>query len=110
MAKKSAAALAAEAEEAKAARVRQCILFMKYDPEELGEDEVSLIIDLFDAATAYLARAGVTPESAGGQFYTLLYRMVLHDYDHRDPDGNVPPYPQGVHNAITQLKCCNFQY
>ncbi len=102
MAGKSAAALAAEAEEAAAAALEACKTYMHVD----GDEEDDLIRDeLMPAAKAYLAGAGIPEPEEDSRLYTLaVHSLTLHYFDHRDAVGGEAPLPTGLRPILNQLK------
>jgi len=101
MARKSAAALAAEAEAAAAAALEACKTYMRVD----GDDDNELITGLMAAAKEYLAGAGIVEPEADVPLYTLaVHSLTLHYYDHRDAVGGEAPLPTGLRPIINQLK------
>lgn len=104
MARKSAAALAAEAVEAeaaaRAAALRACKSYMRVD----GDDDDETIGALMDAAAEYLENAGIPAESTSPLYNLALYSLTLHYYDHRDAVGTEAPLPTGLRPVINQLK------
>lgn len=102
MARKSAAALAAEAEAAAAADLQACKNYMRVD----GNDDDTLISSLMDAAKAYLRNAGIEePDDGDSSLYiTAVYSLTLHYYDHRDAVGEEKSFPTGLRPIINQLK------
>ena len=108
MARKSAAALAAEAEAAAAADLEACLKFMHVDPDA---DDVDQIRDEFiPAAKAYLRGSGIEEPPEGSDpidvaLYTLAWHsLTLHYYDHRDAVGEEQSFPTGLRPIINQLK------
>ena len=102
MARKSAAALAAEAEAAAAADLEACKTYMRVD----GDDDDALITRLMNAAKAYLRNAGIEePVSEDNNLYTTaVHSLTLHYYDHRDAVGEEKSFPTGLRPIINQLK------
>ena len=102
MARKSAAALAAEAEAAAAADLEACKQYMRVD----GDDDDALITRLMNAAKAYLRNAGIEePDSEDSSLYTTaVHSLTLHYYDHRDAVGEEQSFPTGLRPIINQLK------
>ena len=101
MARKSAAALAAEAEAAAAADLEACKHYMRVD----GTDDDELIAGLMAAAKAYLAGAGIEEGEEPSPLFTLaVHSLTLHYYDHRDAVGGEAPLPLGLRPILTQLK------
>ena len=100
MARKSAAALAAEA--AQAAALEACKQYMRVD----GDDDDALITRLMNAAKAYLRNAGIEePDSEDSSLYTTaVHSLTLHYYDHRDAVGEEQSFPTGLRPIINQLK------
>ena len=112
MARKSAAALAAEAAEAEAAAqaaaLEACLEYMHVDA---GDPSVDRIRDEFmPAAKAYLRGSGIEEPPEGSDpidvaLYTLAWHsLCLHYYDHRDAVGDEQPFPTGLRPIINQLK------
>ena len=102
MARKSAAALAAEAEAAAAADLEACKQYMRVD----GDDDDALITRLMNAAKEYLRTAGIEePDSGDSSLYTTaVHSLTLHYYDHRDAVGEEKSFPTGLRPIINQLK------
>ena len=102
MARKSAAALAAEAEAAAAADLEACKNYMRVD----GSDDDVLISSLMAAAKEYLRNAGIEePDGGDSSLYTTaVYSLTLHYYDHRDAVGEEKSFPTGLRPIINQLK------
>ena len=102
MARKSAAALAAEAEAAAAADLEACKQYMRVD----GSDDDALITQLMGAAKEYLRTAGIEePVSEDNNLYTTaVHSLTLHYYDHRDAVGEEKSFPTGLRPIINQLK------
>ena len=101
MARKSAAALAAEAEAAAAADLEACKNFMRVD----GDDDNALITSLMQAAKEYLDGAGIPEPAEATPLYTLaVHSLTLHYYDHRDAVGEEQSFPTGLRPIINQLK------
>lgn len=101
MARKSAAALAAEAEAAAAADLEACKNFMRVD----GDDDDALITGLMKAAKEYLDGAGIPEPAEATPLYTLaVHSLTLHYYDHRDAVGEEAAFPTGLRPVINQLK------
>ena len=102
MARKSAAALAAEAEAAAAADLEACKQYMRVD----GDDDDALITTLMSAAKEYLRTAGIEePDSEDSSLYTTaVHSLTLHYYDHRDAVGEEQSFPTGLRPIINQLK------
>ena len=108
MARKSAAALAAEAEAAAAADLTECLEYMHVDPDDAS---VGRIQDEFiPAAKAYLRGCGIVepPDGSdplGAALYKLAWHsLTLHYYDHRDAVGEEQSFPTGLRPIINQLK------
>ena len=108
MARKSAAALAAEPEAAASADLEACLKFMHVD---LDSDDVDQIRDEFiPAAKAYLRGSGIEEPPEGSDpidvaLYTLAWHsLTLHYYDHRDAVGEEQSFPTGLRPIINQLK------
>ena len=107
MARRSAAALAAEAAEAEAAAqaaaLAACKQFMRVD----GTDDDSLITALMAAAKTYLDKAGIPEPAEEDPQYTLAVQILtLHYYDHRDSVGDEAAIPTGLQPIINQMKHC----
>lgn len=105
MARKSAAALAAEAAEGKAAAdaaaLAACKTYMHVD----GDEDDSLIAGLMAAAKEYLDGAGIPEPSEDSKLYTMaVHSLTLHYYDHRDAVGGEAALPLGLRPIINQLK------
>lgn len=105
MARKSAAALAAEAAEtaaaAQAAALEACKQYMRVD----GDDDDALITSLMAAAKAYLNKGGVPEPAEEDPEYTLAVQsLTLHWYDHRDAVGDEASVPTNLRPIINQLK------
>ena len=103
MARRSAAALAAEAAEAaaQAAALAACKQFMRVD----GTDDDALITSLMAAAKAYLDGAGIPEPETESPLYTLaVHSLTLHYYDHRDSVGDEASFPTGLRPIINQQK------
>ena len=101
MARKSAAALAAEAEAAAAADLEACKNFMRVD----GDDDDALITGLMQAAKEYLDGAGIPEPAEATPLYTMaVHSLTLHYYDHRDAVGEEAAFPTGLRPVINQLK------
>ena len=101
MARKSAAALAAEAEAAAAADLEACKQYMRVD----GNDDDELIASLMAAAKEYLAGAGIEEGAEPAPLYLMAVRsLTLHYYDHRDAVGGEAPLPLGLRPILNQLK------
>ena len=105
MARRSAAALAAEAAEAEAAAqaaaLAACKHFMRVD----GTDDDELITALMAAAKAYLDKGGVPEPAEEDPEYTLAVQsLTLHWYDHRDAVGDEKAIPAGLQLIINQMK------
>ena len=105
MARRSAAALAAEAAEAEAAAqaaaLTACKQFMRVD----GTDDDELITSLMTAAKKYLDGAGIPEPAEASPLYTLaVHSLTLHYYDHRDSVGDEASFPTGLRPVINQLK------
>ena len=108
MARKSAAALAAEAAEEEAAALKECLEYMHVDEDD---DNVDRIRDEFiPAAKAYLRGSGIEepPDDsdplAAAQYKLAWHSLTLHYYDHRDSTGTEAPIPLGLRPIINQLK------
>ena len=102
MARKSGAALAAEAEAAPAAALEACKTSLRVD----GSDDDALITQLMGAAKEYLRTAGIEePDSGDSSLYTTaVHSLTLHYYDHRDAVGDEKAFPIGLRPVINQLK------
>ena len=101
MARRSAAALAAEAEAAAAADLEACKQYMRVD----GTDDDVLIAGLMEAAKEYLAGAGIEEGEDPSPLYQMAVRsLTLHYYDHRDAVGGEAPLPLGLRPILNQLK------
>ncbi|MCR5136098.1 MAG: head-tail connector protein [Oscillospiraceae bacterium] len=102
MGRKSAAALAAEAEAAAAADLAACKQYMRVD----GDGDDALITTLMSAAKEYLRNAGIEePEGGDCSLYTTaVHSLTLHYYDHRDAVGEEAAFPTGLRPIINQLK------
>ncbi len=106
MARRLAAALAAEAAEAEvaaqAAALAACKQYMRVD----GDDDDVLIGSLMSAAKEYLRNAGIEePDSEEHSLYTTaVHSLTLHYYDHRDAVGEEQAFPTGLRPIINQLK------
>ena len=105
MARKSAAALAAEAAKdqaaAEAAALAACKTYMHVD----GDDDDDLIAGLMAAAKEYLDGAGIPEPSEDSRLYTMaVHSLTLHYYDHRDAVGGEAALPLGLRPIINQLK------
>ena len=111
MARKSAAALAAEAAEehaaADAAALKECLEYMHVDEDD---DNVGRIkAEFIPAAKAYLRGSGILEPDGSDPLDAALYKLafhslVLHYYDHRDAVGGEAPFPTGLRPIINQLK------
>ena len=108
MARRSGAALAAEAEAAPAADLEACLKFMRVDPD--SEDVDQIRDELIPAAKAYLRGSGIVEPPEGSDpidvaLYTLAWHsLTLHYYDHRDAVGEEKSFPTGLRPIINQLK------
>lgn len=102
MARRSGAALAAEAEAAPAAALEACKTYMRVD----GSDDDALITQLMGAAKEYLRTAGIEESvSEDNNLYTTaVHSLTLHYYDHRDAVGEEQSFPTGLRPIINQLK------
>ena len=111
MARRSAAALAAEAAEAEAAAqaaaLTECLEYMHVDEDDAN---VGRIRDEFiPAAKAYLRGAGILEPDGSDPLDAALYKLAfhaltLHYYDHRDAVGEEASVPTGLRPIINQLK------
>ena len=105
MARRSAAALAAEATEAEAAAqaaaLAACKQYMRVD----GDDDDELISSMMSSAKEYLDGAGIPEPETATPLYTLaVHSLTLHYYDHRDAVGEEKSFPTGLRPIINQLK------
>lgn len=111
MARRSAAALAAEAAEAEAAAqtaaLRECLDYMRVDYDDPSVDRIEA--EFIPAAKAYLRGSGITEPDGGDPLDAALYKLAfhsltLHYYDHRDATGGETPLPTGLRPILNQLK------
>ena len=111
MARKSAAALAADAAEAaaaaQAAALEACLEYMHVDADDPNVDRIR--DEFMPAAKAYLRGTGIEEPNGEDPLDAALYQLAfhslcLHYYDHRDAVGEEQSFPTGLRPIINQLK------